>query len=71
MAKTGAHSDVHRNEGRLATYVRRAWGVQMSKLFLDEARELLWLASLVGGLSVLGVGLAMTLAVWMPAVAPL
>jgi hypothetical protein len=43
----------------------------MSKLFLDEARELLWLASLVGGLSVLGVGLAMTLALWMPAVAPL
>jgi hypothetical protein len=34
----------------------------MWKSVLDEARELVWLASLVGGLSVAGVGLAIALA---------
>ncbi len=29
--------------------------------FRDELREIAWLASIVGGLSVLGVGLAVTL----------
>ena len=46
----------------------------MSKLFFDESLELVWLASLVGGLSVLGVGLATALALWierLPAVAAL
>jgi hypothetical protein len=41
----------------------------MSKSFLHESLEVVWLASLVGGLSVLGVGLAIALALWMPAVA--
>jgi len=36
----------------------------MFKSFLDESLELVWLASLVGGLSVLGVGLASALALW-------
>jgi hypothetical protein len=42
----------------------------------DELREIAWLASIVGGLSVLGVGLAITLALaldgwasWVPAAA--
>jgi len=30
--------------------------------FRDELREIAWLASVIGGLSVLGVGLAVTLA---------
>ena len=30
--------------------------------FRDELREIAWLASIIGGLSVLGVGLAVTLA---------
>jgi hypothetical protein len=34
----------------------------MWKSVLDEAREVVWLASLVGGLSVAGVGLAIALA---------
>ena len=46
----------------------------MFKSLLDESIELLWLASVIGGLSVLGVGLATGLALWMerlPAVAAL
>jgi hypothetical protein len=35
----------------------------MWKLILDEAREIAWLASLVGGLSAVGVGIAIVLAV--------
>jgi hypothetical protein len=34
----------------------------MWKTVLDEAREIAWLASLVGGLSAAGVGLAIVLA---------
>jgi hypothetical protein len=34
----------------------------MWKSVFDEARELAWLASIVGGLSVAGVGLAVVLA---------
>ena len=34
----------------------------MWKSVVNEARELLWLASIVGGLSVAGVGLAVVLA---------
>jgi hypothetical protein len=33
------------------------------KSILDEAREVVWLALVVGGLSVVGVGIAMALAV--------
>jgi hypothetical protein len=33
----------------------------MWKSILDEAREVLWLASLVGTLSVMGVGIAIVL----------
>ena len=36
----------------------------MSKTFIDESLEVVWLASLIGGLSVLGVGLAIALALW-------
>jgi hypothetical protein len=32
------------------------------RIFRDELREIAWLASIVGGFSVLGVGLAVTLA---------
>ena len=31
----------------------------------DELREVVWLASVIGGLSMLGVGLAVALALWM------
>ena len=34
----------------------------MLKSFLDESLEVVWLASVVGGLSLLGVGLAIVLA---------
>jgi hypothetical protein len=34
----------------------------MWKSVLDEAREIVWLASVVGGLSAMGVGLAVMLA---------
>jgi hypothetical protein len=34
----------------------------MWKSLIEEVRELLWLASLVGGLSAVGVGLAVALA---------
>jgi len=34
----------------------------MWKSVLDEAREVVWLASVIGGLSVVGVGLAVALA---------
>jgi hypothetical protein len=34
----------------------------MWKSVLDEAREVVWLASLVGGLSAVGVGIAIALA---------
>lgn len=34
----------------------------MWKSVLDEAREVVWLASIVGGLSAAGVGLAIVLA---------
>jgi hypothetical protein len=34
----------------------------MWKSVLDEVREVLWLASLVGGLSAAGIGIAMALA---------
>jgi hypothetical protein len=34
----------------------------MRKSILDEAREVVWLALVVGGLSVVGVGIAMALA---------
>ena len=37
--------------------------IQMWKSVLDEAREVVWLASIVGGLSVVGVGIAIALAV--------
>jgi hypothetical protein len=33
----------------------------MWKSVLEEAREVVWLASLVGGLSVVGVGIALAL----------
>jgi len=33
----------------------------MWKSVLDEAREVVWLASLVGGLSVIGIGIAMAI----------
>jgi hypothetical protein len=36
----------------------------MFKSLLNESLELVWLASLVGGLSVVGVGLAIALALW-------
>jgi hypothetical protein len=32
------------------------------RIFRDELREIAWLASIVGGFSVLGVGLGVTLA---------
>jgi hypothetical protein len=35
--------------------------MSMWSTFRDELREIAWLASIVGGLSVLGVGLAVTL----------
>ena len=35
----------------------------MWKSMLDEAREVVWLASIVGGLSAVGVGLAVVVAV--------
>lgn len=35
----------------------------MWKSMLDEAREVVWLASIVGGLSAIGVGLAVVVAV--------
>jgi hypothetical protein len=35
----------------------------MWKFVLDEAREVVWLASIVGGLSAVGVGIAIALAV--------
>jgi hypothetical protein len=34
----------------------------MWKSVLDEAREVMWLASVIGGLSAMGVGLAVVLA---------
>ena len=34
----------------------------MWKTVLDEAREVVWLASIVGGLSAVGVGIAIVLA---------
>jgi hypothetical protein len=34
----------------------------MWKSMLDEAREVMWLASVVGGLSAIGVGLAVVIA---------
>jgi hypothetical protein len=47
----------------------RAWIAQMSKTLLNESLEVVWLASLVGGLSALGVGLAVALVLWGPTVA--
>ena len=38
-------------------------GIPMWKSMLDEAREVVWLASIVGGLSAIGVGLAVVVAV--------
>lgn len=38
-------------------------GTPMWKSMLDEAREVVWLASIVGGLSAIGVGLAVVVAV--------
>ena len=37
---------------------------KMLKSFLDESVEVVWMASLVGGLSALGVGLGIALALW-------
>jgi len=34
----------------------------MWKTFFDELREIVWLASVIGGLSLVGVGLAVALA---------
>jgi hypothetical protein len=41
---------------------RRRGSVSMWKLLWDEAREAMWLASIIGALSALGVGLAIALA---------
>ena len=42
--------------------VRTGGSTVMWKSMLDEAREVLWLASAVGGLSAVGVGMAVLLA---------
>ena len=39
-----------------------AGSTPMLKSVLDEAREVMWLASVIGGLSAMGVGLAVVLA---------
>jgi hypothetical protein len=46
----------------LAVQVARSGGsTPMWKSVLDEAREIVWLASLVGGLSAVGIGIAVAL----------
>jgi len=41
----------------------------MWKSMRDEVREVVWLVSIVGGLSLLGVGLAVAIAAALPALA--
>ena len=42
--------------------VRTGGSTVMWKSMLDEAREVVWLASVIGGLSAVGVGMAVVLA---------
>jgi hypothetical protein len=43
-------------------WASNAGSTPMWKSVLDEAREVMWLASVIGGLSAMGVGLAVVLA---------
>ena len=42
--------------------VRRRGSAKMWNSLFDELREMIWLASIIGGLSALGVGLAVAFA---------
>lgn len=48
--------------GQTTTSDRRVWSVQMWNSLRDELREILWLVSMISGLSIMGVGLAVVLA---------
>jgi hypothetical protein len=47
----------------LSVKLQQCGTVRMSKSILQEVREVLWLASLVGGLSAAGIGIGVSLAV--------
>ena len=60
LGRSGSNQDV--DGARFSCAGAREHTMSILSILWDELREIAWLASIVGGFSVLGVGLAVTLA---------